>query len=221
MKKRIFAGFALILCLCLLAGCGSPVTLSEDFTLSGFVDFLDTENVSPYSDYRSQLKHYQWNGKPVSEYVKTGYQGDGDGSQHFRSNHQELGFQITYQLHEPNMESLQQSFYTRVPWEGFTLPYGITYEDSLDTVLEKLGIRQRTGTSLLSRSEVTLYSSGGYSLVWMQTESSLSCGMLQFTQSYSTDRGEATRAVTFSFLKDTVLLDYIEISTFAMYQETR
>ena len=119
------------------------------------------------------------------------------------------------------MESLQQTFYTRVPWEGFTLPYGITYKDSLDTVLEKLGIRQRTGTSLLSRSEVTLYSSGGYSLVWMQTESNLSCGMLQFTQSYSTDRGEATRTVTFSFLKDTALLDRIEISTFAMYQETR
>lgn len=221
MKKRIFTAIALILCLCILAGCGASVTLSEDFTLRGFVDFLDKENVSPFSDYRSQLKHYQWNGKPVSEYVKTGYQGDGDGSQHFRSNHQELGFQITRQLHEPNMESLDQSFYTRVPWEGFTLPYGITLDDTMDTVLEKLGIHQKAGSSLLSRSEVTLYSSGGYSLVWMQTESSLSRGMLQFTQSYSTDRGEATRSVAFYFLKDTALLDYIEISTFAMYHEAR
>ena len=61
MKKRIFTAIALILCLCILAGCEAPSNVREDFSADGFIIFLDNENFVPgvgQGDMIDQLEAY-------------------------------------------------------------------------------------------------------------------------------------------------------------------
>ena len=215
MKNRIMISIALILCLCLLAGCKAPANVREDFSADGFITFLDNENFVPsvgQGDMIDQLEAYRYNGEPLSF---TGYHYDGDRGGGFDAQGEFYGLLNDFRVDEnQGTASYTNQFYTCVPLEGLLLPYGIDFNDDLDSVLSKVGI-------LKSAEELTedirLWQDGYREMKWQEAKRTL-----LFTQEYSTALADGrpckvVRTVAFSFQPDTHLLGKAAFSVVENY----
>lgn len=215
MKNRIMISIALTLCLCLLAGCKAPTNVREDFSADGFITFLDHENFVPgvgQGDMIDQLEAYRHNSEPLSF---NGYHYDGDRGGGFDAQGEFYGLLNDFRVDEnQGTASYTNQFYTCVPLEGLQLPYGIDFNDDLDSVLSKVGI-------LKSAEELTedirLWQDGYREMKWQETKRTL-----LFTQEYSTALADGrpckvVRTVAFSFQPDTHLLGKAEFSVVESY----
>ena len=215
MKNRIMISIALILCFCLLAGCKAPTNVREDFSADGFITFLDHENFVPsvgQGDMIDQLEAYRHNGESLSF---TGYHYDGDRGGGFDAQGEFYGLLNDFKVDEgQGTATYTNRFYTCVALEGLELPYGIDFNDDLDSVLSKVGI-------LKSAEELTedirLWQDGYREMKWQEAKRTL-----LFTQEYSTALADGrpckvVRTVAFSFQPDTHLLGKAAFSVVENY----
>ena len=223
MKKRIFAGFALILCLCLLAGCKASSNVREDFSADGFIEFLDNENFVPgvgQGDFIDQIGKYRYEGKSLSERLSDGFFYDGANGGGYRCLGMDLGIENDFHIDEgQDVATYTNRFYTRVPLEGLQLPYGIDFTDDLDSVLSKLGI-------LKSADELTenvrLWQDGYREINWQKGTDKYETGTLLFTQEYGITKSDGrpckvVRSVFFSFIGKTNGLEKVGFSVVESY----
>lgn len=215
MKKRIFTAIALILCLCILAGCKAPSNVRDDFSADGFITFLDNENFVPgvgQGDMIDQLEAYYYDGKALSF---TGYHYDGDRGGGFASQGERYGMLNNFKVDEgQGTATYTNRFYTCVALEGLELPYGIDFTDDLDTVLSKLGILK---SAAQLTDDVRLWQDGYREMKWQKESHTL-----LFTQEYAIAMADGrprkvVRTVAFSFQPETNQLSKAEMSVVESY----
>ena len=215
MKKRIFTAIALILCLCMLAGCKAPSNVREDFSADGFITFLDNENFVPgvgQGDMIDQLEAYCYNGEPLSF---TGYHYDGDRGGGFDAQGERYGMLNDFKVDEgQGTATYTNRFYTCVALEGLELPYGINFTDDLDTVLSNVGILK---SAAQLTEDVRLWQDGYREMKWQKESHTL-----LFTQEYAIAMADGrprkvVRTVAFSFQPETNLLSKAEMSVVESY----
>ena len=215
MKNRIMISIALILCLCMLAGCEAPANVREDFSADGFITFLDNENFVPgvgQGDMIDQLEAYCYNGEPLSF---TGYHYDGDRGGGFDAQGERYGMLNDFKVDVgQGTATYTNRFYTCVALEGLELPYGIDFTDDLDTALSKLGILK---SAAQLTEDVRLWQDGYREMKWQKESHTL-----LFTQEYAIAMADGrprkvVRTVAFSFQPDTHLLGKAEFSVVESY----
>lgn len=211
----IFKLTALVLCLCMLAGCEAPANVREDFSADGFITFLDNENFVPgvgQGDMIDQLETYCLDGKPLSF---TGYHYDGDRGGGFDAQGELYGMLNDFKVDEgQGTATYTNRFYTCVALEGLELPYGINFTDNLDTVLSKLGILKSADQLT---EDIRLYQNGYQEMKWQKEANTL-----LFTQEYGIALEDGSpckvvRIVAFSFQPETNQLGKAEMSVVESY----
>ena len=215
MKKRIFTAIALILCLCMLAGCKAPSNVRDDFSADGFITFLDHENFVPgvgQGDMIDQLEAYCYNGEPLSF---TGYHYDGDRGGGFDAQGERYGMLNDFKVDEgQGTATYTNRFYTCVALEGLELPYSIDFTDDLDTVLSNVGILK---SAAQLTEDVRLWQDGYREMKWQKESHTL-----LFTQEYAIAMADGrprkvVRTIAFSFQPETMKLGKAEMSVVESY----
>lgn len=223
MKRRIFAGFALILFLCLLAGCKAPANVSADFSADGFIKFLDNENFVPgveQGDFIDQIGKYRYDGMPLSLRLSDGFFYDSANGGGYRCLGVDLGAENDFHVDEGQaVATYKNRFYTYVPLEGLQLPYGIDFTDDLDSVLSKVGI-SKSADELTE--DVRLWQDGYREIKWRKGTAKYETGTLLFTQEYGITKSDGrpckvVRSVYFSFIGKTNGLEKVGFSVEESY----
>lgn len=134
--RRILALLiALALCAALLVGCdGAPSGPVYTFT-----EFLDREGFTEHlhqMDIKQKMKTYTVDGETLWDLVGDAYM-CGDVSNMLFGWGELYGYEHSSSTYEDH-SSGHYSVYTSVLFDGFVLPYGLTFGDSLDTVSRRL-----------------------------------------------------------------------------------
>lgn len=223
MKKRIFTAIALILCLCILAGCKAPSNVREDFSADGFITFLDNENFVPgveQGDFIDQIGKYRYDELPLSLRLSDGFFYDGANGGGYRCLGFDLGIENKFQIdEEQGVATYTNRFYTYVPLEGLQLPYGIDFTDDLDSVLSKIGI---TKSAAELTEDVRLWQDGYREINWQKGTAKYETGTLLFTQEYGIAKSDGrpckvVRRIYFSFIGKTNGLEKVGFSVVESY----
>ncbi len=149
--------------------------------INDFAEYLDKMNfVSGVSqkDLCEMMKKYTYEGKRITDVLDganfvapnaSGYSANGD---HF-------GFKNEYRIVlSESKENSTNSFYTKVELGGLTLPYGITFEDTITDVFEKLGIEKDPKEDFVVDPDCT---NGTAMTIWKNENSSLTLYNLSLT----------------------------------------
>ena len=119
------------------------VNIIGEVDISEFGAFLDRENFSVGIWQKSlldQMKKYSYEGRTVYDTVAGMYY-DGWYGGGYEANGRNFGFHNDYtQSEDGKYATALNSFYTKVALDGLELPYGISLDDSLNGVLQKIGI---------------------------------------------------------------------------------
>ena len=220
----IFKLAALLLCLCLLAGCTAPSNVRDDFSADGFIEFLDNENFVPgveQGDFIDQIGKYRYDELPLSlRFSFDGHFYDGANGGGYRCLGVDLGIENWFQIDEgQDVATYTNRFYTRVPLEGLQLPYGIDFTDNLDSVLSKLGILKSADELT---EDVRLWQDGYREINWQKGTAKYETGTLLFTQEYGIAKSDGrpckvVRSVSFSFIGKTNGLEKVGFSVEESY----
>jgi len=241
MKKRIFMSIALVLCLCILAGCSATGSVNTD----GFVEFLDNENFVPevgQGDFVDQLANYSYEGQSLSELLN-GYFYDGANGGGYKAGYAlpnpgryggyygvRFGMENDFRVDENQGVAIYTNqFYTSLALEGLQLPYGIEFTDDLSSVLSKVGI-SKSADQLTE--DVRLWQDGYREIKWQKSaghptddpalDAYSPCDALLFTQEYdiATEDGrpcKVIRTVAFYFYPESQGLSWAEFSVVESY----
>lgn len=143
-----------------------------------------------------------------------------------------FGYTNDYHTENGNVR-YENSLYTKAELKNLSLPYGITFDDTLGDALEKMGIdRDIYKNTVISHStdaydiNLTLYSQDGVTLVltnWALSQApveTLYHYILTYTETSDTDRkdGSVTRTVTLSFLNSENKLGMVEMKVVENYR---
>lgn len=219
----IFKLTALVLCLCILAGCKAPSNVREDFSADGFITFLDNENFVPgveQGDFIDQIGKYRYDELPLSLRLSDGCFYDGANGGGYRRLGVDLGIENKFQIdEEQGVATYTNRFYTYVPLEGLQLPYGIDFTDDLDSVLSKIGI---TKSAAELTEDVRLWQDGYREINWQKGTAKYETGTLLFTQEYGIAKSDGrpckvVRSVFFSFIGKTNGLEKVGFSVVESY----
>lgn len=251
MKKRI-AFILTLVCILAMAACGQePVEDDGNVGISAqppiqrqpaihaceeLAQYLDHMHFVPQlsqGDLMDQMEQYTYNGKTALE-LSQGVFYDGPHGGGFDGSGELCGFHNSYQTTEDGQcATYANSMYTRVPLEGLELPLGITFDDTLQTVLHKLQLdadpQSIQGTRNLCSDGDTVIALTTNELlpsipgIAGETENLQYACRLEYTQTYETTRGdidpaEVTRMVTMYFKEGSGRLAYFEMSVKERYK---
>ena len=185
MKKRIFILFGLVLCL-LLTSCNGltasttgatgttgtttpAVEENYEMLLDDLSLFLDREAFLDDFSWMGMVKHmesYHYQGSPLPTFFDGNYDLGVAGG--YQAVEELFGFACDFSHCDCAGHLHNYSFYTKVPLEGLVLPMGITFEDTLEDVLKKMGFAVDAGKAFVADSatpyEMTLCKQGETSL---------------------------------------------------------
>ena len=203
---------------------------------NSFSEYLDNENFVAglsqiYLD--AQMEKYSYEGKNVSESVNRVYS-DGNYGGGVAAYGGHFAFFNEYRKAEDGKSATcANHFYTKVQLEGLTLPYGITFEDTITTVLQKLDIDMDPESDFVSDEEnagtMTLQSDGVSSLelikcrLLTKTPKENSYDFeLKYTETYHNTREDGrtsvvTRYVILSFTDGNSKLDKLNMTIIEKY----
>lgn len=132
--------------LLLLSGCGKkktgPVALISNETADTFSAYLDQEHFVPELSQGAmidQMTKYSYQGTPIGE-LCTGFHYDGISGGGYNAFGEDFGYLNDYsQTSDGKYADYRNRLFTKLPLEGLSIPFGITFEDDLCQVMEKLG----------------------------------------------------------------------------------
>ncbi len=210
----------------------SPTENTADFS-----EYLDIEKfVQGLSqrDFISLMGKYSYEGIPLSEGMGLmHYDGpDGGGCQ---AVDKYFGFSNDYTVAEDEKTATYSNrFYTGIPLDGLTLPYGITFDDDLSAVLQKLDFNIDPEKDFASDMEnagtMTLQRDDGVSLTLINclllpglSGKPLFDYELRYTEKYQATRSDGvladvTRSVILSFTDENNKLGKFEMSVCEVYE---
>ena len=195
----------------MLVGCNTPIP-PYNLDLTQFNDFLANEgfrDVLPQKDFLELLKKYSYNGTTVDDYGAWFYY-DGMYGGGCAMNSDEINWQDDYyQNDETGVTRSTNSLSTRVPLEGLTLPYGITFEDNVTSALAKLGIKDDPRLNFTADSgttdTMTLAANGNTKLYYIDMTRTtapidyIAPFKLKFEQIYKSETSTITRTLELNY----------------------
>ena len=146
MKK-----YLLLILVCVFAlqlfGCNHTQTPVTSFPCEfDFSAYIKTIPLLPDTTLEDFLSTYTYNGTSIADIVKVLLNADGANSHltRYRGTVDEKNFEFiieSYETSDRKYNNLRKTFLTEVLLDGFELPCGITFGESISDVLQKLGIR--------------------------------------------------------------------------------
>ena len=192
-----------------------------------FAEYLDDKGFcvgTSQNDLISQAEQYTYNGKAVIEYVP-GVFYDGPHGGGLDMNGELFGFSNNFTASDDNTYAdYSNRFYTYVPLEGLTLPYGISFEDTAATALQKIGLDLKArDLKEFPTGTMTLCSEGNSFLELTKSARAPYVYVVKYTENYqATHQDERktnlTRTVTLSFGAESDQLGFFEISVNEKYK---
>lgn len=250
--KKWMTLILILVCLLNLAACNSaedvddtqpdPLVAGQQETphsCTPFSLYLDEKSFAPgmtQSDLISQAEAYSYSGKAAIEHVP-GIFWDGPSGGGLDMDGELFGFSNSFTASEDNTYAdYSNRFYTTVPLEGLQLPFRISFADTLETTLEKIGIdadvvesaETRGGTVTLCEEEnstlqLTAFAlPDGLSGMTDHPNGAQYAYELKYTQTYETVRPDGrqtnvTRLVALSFDAGSSQLGLFEMSVRETY----
>lgn len=204
-----------------------------DADITTFTEFLDREGFVPGMSQGNLLGLSEKYSEGLDEsQIPAFYHYDGPYGGGCRGGGEIFGFTNDYHA-EKGKVRYENSLYTKAELKNLSLPYGITFGDSIGDALEKMGIdRDIYKNTVISHStdaydiNLTLYSQDGVTLVltnWALSQApveTLYHFVLTYTETADTDRkdGKVTRTVTLSFLDSENKLGMVEMKVVENYR---
>lgn len=201
--------------------------------ISGFSDFLDREGFVARMSQSNLFALAEKYSEGLDEsQIPMFYQYDNIYGGGCAASSEIFGYRNDYHA-ENGKVKYENSLYTKSDLKNLSLPYGITFDDSIGDALEKMGINrniyQNTVTSHSTDAydiNLTLYSQDGVTLVltnWALSQApveTLYHYILTYTETADTDRkdGKITRTVTLSFLDSENKLGKVEMKVVENYR---
>jgi len=225
----------------IVSGCNidhKHIFFSERITKNiSFSGFLDGENFVAglgQGDFLAQMGKYRYEGIKLSDSMGL-FHYDGEYGGGCGVNDKYFGFANDYMATEDGKSATYSNrFYTNIPLEGLTLPHGITFDDTLKTVLRKLGIiidlKEDSVSDKENTGKITLRSDGTSSLELTNCLlSSDTIGKplydfeLKYTENYQTTRkdgriSDVTRYIIMSFTDDNNKLGKFDVAVVEKYE---
>ncbi len=228
--KKLMAMLLTLVCALGLAACSSK----QDSTIyiddkryldntNKFAEYLDDINFVnglSQSDFRAWLEKYSHNGSVVTDIVQSAHF-DGSWGGRWSGSGDLFGFCNEYRVtDDKEYVNYSNSFFTKTPLDGFELPFGISFDDTLEMVLQKLEIDLDLQSAFVSEGDtviITLYSDDHSSLQLINRKTIPETSgaqpyayALEYTQNYKSARGDGkevnvTRKMTMSFADDNKL----------------
>lgn len=175
MKKLNYILIVLVLCLA-FCSCDDATDEPKDIQTEklNFSEFLDAQNFVPgisQGDFKEQMKKYTYKGESISSGNGMFYDGQNGGG------YTELGEGWTFNNDFYTSDDQKSTRYsnmlsTRVELDGLDLPYGITFEDTLKDVFEKMEFEEKPCDNFVpdknSDTNMTLYNEDGNTLVYKE-----------------------------------------------------
>lgn len=206
MKKLLAVLICLSFCLCVLSSCNTKeppkeeVPVSVEEAMVEIAEFFVTENLVPglsQSDLCLNMEKYSYQGEKITEIV-AGMHYDGLSGGGLSANGELFGYNNDYD-HPQDLAyaNYNNSFYTKVPLDGLTLPLEISFGDSVATVIEKLGFAEDALDGLVSGEKKTLYHDGQVTVTLLYDEaakesSSVYSYVLEYQKVYESTRASGT-----------------------------
>ena len=139
--------------------------LTEPEAPMSFSKYFDEINMVPglsQSKFRDQVEAYRYNGTALSKFL-SGWHYDGASGGGWSASTVSFSFLNDYTKTEDlEYANYQNSIYTKVPLEGLMMPYRVSFDDTLEDVLEKIGVDVDVQTGFVSDEGnvgvMTLYS---------------------------------------------------------------
>lgn len=227
--KRFYVIFLAVLLL--LSGCGKkktdPVSLVSNETADAFSVYLDQEHFVPEISQGSmidQMEKYSYQGTSINE-LCPGFHYDGVGGGGYYARGTDFGYLNDYsQASSGKYADYLNRLYTKVPLEGLSIPLGITFQDDLSQVLEKLGYPMDPASDFFPDypydNLMTLYRSENTTIELKDYAGSKVTAFsyeLKYTEDYSFLRysgktiSTVTRHVILRFAPETYQLSYLEL----------
>ena len=251
MKKLTALALALI-CVFAMAACGQAPIEDEGNTgianqpstqpqptihaCEEFAEYLDDMYFVPQlsqGDLMDQMEKYTCNGKTVLE-LSQGFFYDGPHGGGIDVNGELCGFSNSYwTTDDGEYATYSNSMYTSVPLDGLELPLEITFDDTIQTVVNKLQLavdyQSIEGTSVLCSDGDTVIELTKHDLqsellgITGETGNSRYAYTLEYTQTYQTPRGdgnlaEVTRSVIMSFEEGSGRLGFFKMTVKEYYK---
>ena len=225
-----FCVFLSMLMLLGLVGCADvekPNITQQDVAV--LTVWLDDEGFVPgisQSEMKDKMDGYTYNGRlSVGNIPGVHYDGQNGGG--YIANGGKYGFNNDFSASEDRTTAVYtNSFYTRVPLDGLTLPCGIEFDNALRDVTEKLGIAIKLPSKFTpdggTDDTMTLYKDERYTLIFKNLNLSKEPIMteapyeLVFTENYTFTRengsvSNVTRTIKLSFTPDENMLHEIGV----------
>ncbi len=240
------------ICLLLLAGCAkekfvsvtdtkpteiavkaADVQMSEE-VVQAFSTFLDENNIVPgigQGEMTEQMGRYSYQGEQINS--NGGIHADGIGSFSYSESDPQgrYGFENSFkQNQETQYANYCNMLFTRVPLEGLSMPFDITFQDDMGQVLEKMELDMDPLESFFegADTELEVYQSDSETVTiidFRDKEASECAFALLYTQTYpiTDENGQeisVTRQVRLQFARETCQLNYLELKVNEYYLTT-
>lgn len=115
-----------------------PINTIPDADITAFTEWLDGEGFVPglsQGEMIQKMETYTQNGESVANQA-LGLHYDGYNGGGYAASGDNFGFRNDYQASDDNKTAdYTNSFYTKVPLGGLTLPFGIEFEDNLQEAM--------------------------------------------------------------------------------------
>ena len=178
-----------------------PINTIPDADITAFTEWLDGEGFVPglsQGEMIQKMETYTQNGESVANQA-LGLHYDGYNGGGYAASGDNFGFRNDYQASDDNKTAdYTNSFYTKVPLGGLTLPFGIEFEDNLQEAMSKIGIASDPSVNFIADEgfniAMTLYRDERYTLVfknWYLSTEPIEVDIpyeLIFTENYTTTR---------------------------------
>ena len=226
MKKLIALILALV-CVLFLISCsqqGQQVTTNPTpiikLDITVLTAWFDSEEFIPpisQSKMIEKMDTYTYNGKSICDATR-GFYYDGQYGGGYAANGESFGFSNDYTAStDGKTAEYTNSFHTKVPLDGLTLPFGIEFDDALGDVMAKLGTTIRLPANFAPDGDadntMTLYKDERYTLIfndWALSKEPITTDIpyeLIFTENYTFTREDdrvsvVTRTIKLAFAND-------------------
>ena len=210
MKNLLALLICMSLCMSILLSCNpkeapEEADVSVEEALASLSQFFVNEGLVPGLSQRDMclnMEKYSYQGEKITE-ILPGEHGDGLGGGGYSANGTLFGFNNWYWYsQESNSASYSNSFYSKIPLDGLTLPLEIAFGDSLETVCKKMGLSEDCREGLVSGEKKSLYQNGQVTVTLFYDEaakesSSVYSYVLEYQKVYESVRaGEKPVTVT-------------------------
>jgi hypothetical protein len=221
--KKLIALILVLLCVLGFTACNAmqkPTRYLDD--TSKFAEYLDDINFTDgltQGDFRLWLEKYSYNDSVITDVAKSfHYDGlSGGGLQGYASDL--FGFRNDYTVTEDKeYVNYSNRFYTEVQLDGFEMPFGISFDDKIETVFEKLEMyfdlqkgfisdKDNTGTMTLYSDDHSTLQLINCKMLPATSGAPLYDWEIKYTQTYQTSLSDGrtvdvTRQMIMSFTDD-------------------